>query len=225
MQFLSFAIATAAAIVAAVEAIVPQGAEQKVITKVEFVHGRPEKHHRPCPPVHCDVCPFKMGDFFLLKDKVPFFKADCACREKGGVLAELNSCNFRNATKTAFNCLGCNNYAWVKSWNTDNYGNSCLALFTGKNQRDGAVSIPISCSNDAAVLCQKVHKHCKKPNQCVDFIWDWNHGGDDDNSWVIPCNRNDRECHRWWNDCEHCKKPQNRDPPCSRPQMKILDEE
>jgi hypothetical protein len=223
MQFYNFALTIAAAIVAAKELNAPQGAEQKVINKVEFVHSKPEKHRRPCPPVHCDVCPFQMGDFFVLKNKVPFFKADCACREKGGVLAELNSCNFRNATKTAFNCIGCNNYAWVKSWNTDDYGNSCLALFTGKNQRDGAVSIPISCSNDAAVLCQKVHQHCDKPGHCHHFVWDWSDSeglGD----WVIPCGRNDHECHRWWNDCEHCKKPKSSGPTCQKPQMKILED-
>jgi hypothetical protein len=216
MQLFNLVLAIVASLVTAEEAVVVPECQQKIITK--FIHSKPVKHHRPCPPVNCEVCPFQLGDLFLLRDKVPFFKAECACREKGGVLAALDGFNFVNATNVQFNCIGPNSYSWIKSWNTDNYGHSCLALFTGSTPGGGAVAVPISCNNRVSVLCQRMHKHCDKHDNCHDFIWDWS---SDSSSSEKPCHRRDHECHSWWESCDSCK-PHHDHPHSHSPRMKFI---
>lgn len=219
MQLIYLVFAIVAAALVAAEVVDPQS-QPKASSR--FLHSKPVKHHRPCPPVNCEVCPFQSGDFFILRDKVPFFKADCACREKGGVLAKLDSFNFANATEVQFNCNGPNSYSWIKSWNTDNYDHSCLALFTGSTPGGGAVSVPISCNNHVSVLCQRVHKHCEKPDNCFEFVWETV----ESESFDIPCHRRDRDCHSWWDSCDSCKphRHHHHDHSNSRsPRMKIID--
>lgn len=201
MQFFALAI-TAFAALAMAEDQNKKPQCQPTVTKYVYMTNKPVKnHHRPCPPVNCDVCPYTDGDFFVLKDKVPFYKAECACREKGGILAEVNSANWNNATNVNFKCIGANAHAWIKSWNTDNYNHACLALYTGNQNGGGAISVPVSCDNHVPVLCQKVHKQCDKPDSCYEYVWEWTETESGD----CPCRPHDRGCHEWWNSCETCK--------------------
>lgn len=168
-------------------------------------HDKPYHYNRPvfrrqCPQVDsCAVCPTTAGDLFMLKNKVPHYKADCACRQNGGVLAKINSANFQNATNMEFSCIGPNSYAWIDSWNTDNYNGACLALYTGNQAGGGAISVPVSCENHVQVICQKVHTECDNSNQCYNYVWDYGHHDEH-----MPCRHNDYECQEWWSSCDSC---------------------
>ena len=141
---------------------------------VEYVYLHKKPCRRPryfCPPRDCSVCPKEFGELFVVNDEVPFYSADCACKAKGGRLAQVSSANFNNAVSAVFECVGPNKHAWVESWNGDNYNNACLALYTGSQPGGGSIAVPLSCESKVPILCQKVHQECHN-NDCWDYVWE-----------------------------------------------------
>lgn len=131
-------------------------------TKTKVVEPTcPHQHCRPCKPHHHD------SEFVILKEKLPFSQAECACKQLNLKLADLTILNFLDASFELWNELGARKHAWVHSWNGDKYApGTCLALWTGSSGPNGAIAQPVSCEERIPVVCQRPHRPaCPCPPQ------------------------------------------------------------
>jgi hypothetical protein len=144
-------------------------------TKTKVVEPTcPHLHCRPHKPHHSD------SEFVILKERLPYAQAECACNQLHLKLADLNIRNFLDASYELWHELGASKHAWVRSWNGDKYGEgTCLALWTGSSGPNGAIAQPVSCEERIPVVCQKPHCpacpckqeqhgcHCIRPHRNV----------------------------------------------------------
>ena len=99
---------------------------------------------------------FDMGSFKDTEFKLFYGKdADCekdaraVCRRDGGELADVTSHNFSYLVKQLKKVPKVSR-AYVDSWNGDDYGNTCIALYQG-----GSIVVPPEgCKGPTAFICQ-----------------------------------------------------------------------
>lgn len=74
------------------------------------------------------ACRIRSLGLAVLNDvRVPFKKADAACRAAGfDGLADINFANYQASSVLQRLCIGPFSNTWVRSWNTDTYGGGCL---------------------------------------------------------------------------------------------------
>jgi hypothetical protein len=95
------------------------------------------------------------SQFVVITTKVNWASTECACSRLGLFPADITIANFPDATQTAFKCLGARGGAWVRSWNTDRYGGTCLKLNLGDALPGGAINPPVSCDEFHPTLCSR----------------------------------------------------------------------
>jgi hypothetical protein len=105
-----------------------------------------------CPTMLTSLCPLRRAGMVLLTDPVPYRQAECACRQHGLRLAELNLDSFQNAAALEYDCLGPFQKAWIGGYLGD--ASTCMALYVGAQPGGvGAAALPLFCDSHAPVIC------------------------------------------------------------------------
>ena len=110
-----------------------------------------------CPGVLFDRAPENKG-FIVLKDKAPYWEAECACKAYGLKLAELSVDNFNDASESIYKALGSAQKAWIKKYQMQAFGSQCMALYTknsGEKSGGGGSVLPMYCDVPIPVICQE----------------------------------------------------------------------
>ena len=120
---------------------------------IEVIPTCPYRPIHPCKPHYRD------SQFAILRERLPYAQAECACKQLNMHLADLTIFNFLDASHELYKELGASKHAWIRSWNGDKYApGTCLALWTGASGPGGAIAQPRSCDEPIPVVCQRPHR-------------------------------------------------------------------
>ncbi len=134
------------------ERLMPPGAHRITLQVIASVAGHGAAGIRIKYPL--SVCALQLSSLFLVKTAEPFAAAEATCQSIGLSLANITTYNFADATRLVYECVGAFSRAFLKSFQGDTYGNSCLALHTSGSVPGGSIGIPPSCAEPLPLLCQ-----------------------------------------------------------------------
>lgn len=106
------------------------------------------------PPKVVETCKESSGTFTMLKGRFTRDQGLEACSQLNLRLAEITSNNFDGVNQFAFICNKKEvASSWIRSWNRENYGDSCLVLSSGSFGGTGDINAQ-PCLTKNNVLCQ-----------------------------------------------------------------------
>ncbi|CEP14244.1 hypothetical protein [Parasitella parasitica] len=109
-----------------------------------------------------DVCNDSTLGYFVTPDAISGDQAFGYCQSLGGRLADVNAHNVGTLTAFINDCLGPSSRIRIQTWDTNTFGTSSLAMFTGPFSGYGTVNIA---ANDDALyaLCAMVRTEIPAP--------------------------------------------------------------
>lgn len=99
-------------------------------------------------------CPSSAKGLYVTSTLQSWDDGAAICLQANLQPANINIFNFDIATQVAFNCSGQFSATYIGAYWQNTYNGTCLALYTGVATPGAAISVPDSCDNKLAFMCQ-----------------------------------------------------------------------
>jgi hypothetical protein len=82
-----------------------------------------------------------------------YSQSNAGCNQLGAFDTEPVIFNFLEVANVVYTCLGPYSSAWVGGWNTDDYNEAPLKIFTGAVAGGGAIAVLSDATGTAPYVC------------------------------------------------------------------------